>query len=146
MILNSSANFVKPAYLVKNQIDKILLISYISGDATPEQKRQIELWLDSDSAHWDFFYQCLEEWERNHQKVDFNEDADFGKLTKRIYTSERSGNKAQEEKDGNIAFSSVEHKAGQPTKYFAYRRKQVYPCYRNFTQCLLIYCRKTPGL
>jgi len=81
---------------VENQIDKKLLISYFSGNATAEQKRQITLWLDSNPDQEDFFYQCLEEWERENQETSFNSNEDFESLTARINASDISD--AQETK------------------------------------------------
>ncbi len=81
---------------MQNQVDKTLLFHYFSSRVTAEQKRQIALWLDDDPCNDDFFYRCLEEWEREQGVIYLNPDADFVKLTARI-RAELSGRKAPEQ-------------------------------------------------
>ncbi len=102
---------------MENSIDKKLLISYISGNATPGQKRQIELWLDSDPEHWDFFYQCLEEWERSKVAVDYDSYTEFIHLTGRIFSAGPSASSLQEQANTGEATSPVKYvKEGQLKK------------------------------
>ncbi len=80
-----------------NQVDKPLLFLYFSGRVTAEQKRQIALWQDNDPCNDDFFYQCLEEWEREQRVIHLDSDADFVKLTSRIEATESSGRTGMEQ-------------------------------------------------
>ncbi len=68
-------------------LTKDFLVSYFSGNTTAMQKKLVEEWLQ-DAGNVEFYYECLEEWEREQPQFLPDEEAALEKSTKRIYGSD----------------------------------------------------------
>jgi transmembrane sensor len=58
---------------MKPQLSKNILLHFFAGQASPLQKKLIEEWL-KDTKNKEFFYECMEEWEREHPQFLPNTD------------------------------------------------------------------------
>jgi ferric-dicitrate binding protein FerR (iron transport regulator) len=68
-------------------INKAIVFAYFSGNVTPDLKRHLHQWLQSNEQNHELYYQWLEEWLHQNPRHSFGTDeadADFAQLRRKI--------------------------------------------------------------